>query len=164
MLAVTAVQETNGTAVMQGKHSTHSGWSRQGYQHWCSTHICSPLCTRASLVRRLSTRLHRKYGRRGGVKKRAWYEPFTHARIIPRMSETTINRLQSAICDVTLLLNQWLLHIRCTNPVNAGKVLQLFYSSKAKASDVHPACSGRKGCFLWLPTDFVVPRGSTIHI
>ena len=63
------------------------------------------------------------------------------------MSESAINRLQSAICDVTLLLNQWL-HIRCTNPVNVGKVLQLFCSSKAKASDVHPACIGRKGCFF----------------
>ena len=82
------------------------------------------------------------------MKKRAWSEPFTHAQIIPGMSESAINRLQSAICDVTLLLNQWLLHIRCTNPVNAGKALQLFCSSKAKASDVHPACIGRKGCFF----------------
>ena len=40
-----------------------------------------------SLVPRLSTRLHRKYegaGRR--ERKRAWYEPFAHARIIPGMS------------------------------------------------------------------------------
>ena len=40
------------------------------------------------------------------------------------------------------------------NPVCAGEGLQLFCSSKARASNVHPARIGGKRCFLWLLTGY----------
>ena len=38
-----------------------------------------------------------------------------------------------------------------TNPVCSGEAHQLFYSSKARASDVHSARIGRKRCFYGCP-------------
>ena len=49
--------------------------------------LSSRACFACSLVPRLSTWLHRKYGGAGWrERKRAWYEPFLHARIITGMS------------------------------------------------------------------------------
>ena len=67
------------------------------------------------------------------------------------MSGIGYSSFTSAIRDVMLLLNQWL---RCTNPLCAVEALQLFCSSKARASDVHPARIGGKRWFVWLPTGY----------
>ena len=84
-----------------------------------------------------------------GGRKRAWYEPFAHARIIEIHS---FRYSFSVLRDVTLLLNQWIL--QTFHPLRAGEALQPFCGSKAEQATCIQHVSEGKDVFYGLQRMF----------